>query len=298
MIGRIEESIATAHQALENSNAFPAGRVFALANITNGNLILGRFPEAIEHSAALFAQARSGPCFGGDQMWLGVAHSILANLNLQRGWLDEAETQASAGLRELPSEVRTLPIATNAASVCNAVKAAARLQQEQFDEALKYARRAVRAKPKWSSGAFAHAILGAALLAKGEVTEAETECRRALELQAQSLPALYWMGRVLQEQGREADARASWESILALASEGPHVSLARTALGLEETNSAEKPVSSHIATESWDEWFPETTPAPPPVDPLAGSATLIPPAAISEAQPLWGTPPDDTPSRS
>jgi tetratricopeptide (TPR) repeat protein len=261
-------------------------------------MILGRFPEAIEHSAALFAQGRTGPCFGGDQMWLGVAHSILANLNLQRGWLDEAETQATAGLRELPSEMRTLPIAINAASMCNAVKAAARLQNHQFDEALKFARRAVRAKPKWSSGAFAHAILGAALLATGEVAEAETECRHALELQPQSLPGLYWLGRVLQEQGREAEAHAAWESILSLASDGPYVSLARVALGIEEPNSAESPLpASDVAAESWDEWFPETPPAPPAIDPLAGSATLKPPTAVGEAQPLWGNPPDDTPSR-
>jgi serine/threonine protein kinase/Flp pilus assembly protein TadD len=89
----------------------------------------------------------------------------------------------------------------------------ASLGRSQAVQAVGFARVALAQRPR---SPYVHTVLGNALHESGNLTEAETEFREALHLDARDFVAPYNLGNVLRDQGKRAEAIAAYQEAIRL----------------------------------------------------------------------------------
>lgn len=135
-----------------------------------------------------------------------------------------ASALAAAGKREQAlGELQKIP--TSDAEFASAV-ATLYYRLQAFDECLGLLDKAVAQKPS----ADLHVRRGACRQGKGDKAGALEDYRAAVKLDARFAPGHYYLGRLLAEQGKKADARAALERALELGAGTPIAGSAQKAL--------------------------------------------------------------------
>ena len=86
-----------------------------------------------------------------------------------------------------------------------------------YDRALQYLNRAVRTTP---SDADLYFMLGKTYFAMGRYAESADNLRKATQLGSNSSLVYYQLGRALEKQGRDAEAKQQFETVRLLKSIG------------------------------------------------------------------------------
>ncbi len=111
-------------------------------------------------------------------------------------------------LDELFERFRQAPKSTAFAPLADACRKAG-----MIEEALEICRKGLAANPRYASG---HVVHGKCLYDAGEPERAESAFERVLEVDADNLVALRFLGVILAERGEGDGARACFEHILAI----------------------------------------------------------------------------------
>jgi Flp pilus assembly protein TadD len=138
-----------------------------------------------------------------------LAHNSLGVLLLERGELDQAETEFE----------RTVKIQADNPEPLNNL-GAIRLRQGRLEDALAFFRRAVKVKPDYAGSYY---NLGIVLAQLGRLNEAITNFQKTLELYPPYVEAQEHWGSALYQQGRFAEALTHYRAAMELQPGNPYL---------------------------------------------------------------------------
>lgn len=205
-LGQCAPIIEHARAAIALADAWPELEVGARANLAEALSDLGRYEEAAAECARFFALVDAGICWGNRTRWRQIGRSLLAQINLERGVLDEALLQAEWALKGLDPQLPLHSTLRNVASMAHWCRAEALRAQGDPQGAEEACDQAVAYLP--GTWVLSHLLSAraAARYAQGRWQEAEEDAIGALVLSAHNADAHYWRALALRMLGRPFEA--------------------------------------------------------------------------------------------